>query len=153
MLLFRLLLLFTLVPFIEFVLLLWISRQTGLITAIVIVLGTGLIGAALARRQGLETLRRIQAEMSDGHVPGSMLLDGLMILIAGVLLIAPGVLTDLLGLSLLVPAVRERLKRRMIRWFREHTVVQLGPGGRESPLAPEEDVIIDADFTRYPREG
>ena len=152
MLLFRLLLLFTLVPFIEFVLLLWVSRRTGLLTAVIIVLSTGLIGAALARRQGLETLRKIQNEVARGQVPGSMLLDGLMILVAGVLLIAPGLLTDLVGFALLIPAIRERLKRRLLRWFREHTGAPFAPPGARGPsgAAMPDDVVIDADFTRYP---
>lgn len=155
MLLLRLVLLFTLVPFIELVLLLWISSKSGMVFTIALVVATGVVGAALARRQGMQTWRRIQQQVARGETPAGAMLDGLMILVAGALLITPGVLTDLLGFSLLVPVVRETLKRRVTAWFKERAVVEFRAQHQRGPAGFSErpdDAVIDADFVRQPAD-
>lgn len=109
----RLFLLFVIVPLIEIVLLIQIGSAVGLVPTIALVLITGAIGAALARSQGAQVLRGIRAEMAAGRVPASSLIDGLFVLIGGVLLLTPGILTDLFGLGLLLPFTRSRLKRSL----------------------------------------
>jgi UPF0716 protein FxsA len=115
----RLLLLFTTVPLIELSLLLWIGRWVGVAPTVALVLGTGFLGAWLARREGLRTLAQVQQEMAAGRLPAASLLDGLLILIAGAVLLTPGLLTDLAGFALLTPAVRrgvrEAIKERIER--------------------------------------
>ena len=108
--LFRLILLFTLVPLAELWLLIYISRYMTIPGTLGIVLFTGFAGAALARHQGWQTWRRLQEELRGGRVPADALLDGLMIFTAGVLMITPGVLTDAVGFALLLPPVRRLLK-------------------------------------------
>ena len=111
----RLLLLFTLVPLVELYLLIKIGGLIGALPTVLIVIGTGALGAFLARQQGFQVWRRIQTEMQMGHFPAEDMLDGLLIFAAGVVLITPGVLTDLTGLLILVP-----FTRRFIReWIRE----------------------------------
>lgn len=109
----RLMILFIAVPLIELALLIRVGQWLGVLATVLIVLVTGVAGAALARREGLRTLWRIQADLRAGRFPMGRLLDGVMILFAGGLLLTPGLLTDVVGLSMLVPASRAWLKRRV----------------------------------------
>jgi UPF0716 protein FxsA len=102
----RLLLLFTVVPLIELFLLIKIGGVIGVVPTIAIVIGTGVLGAGLARWQGLAVLRRINDDMTAGRLPTDALIDGLLILVAAAVLLTPGLLTDTLGFVLLVPASR-----------------------------------------------
>ncbi len=107
----RLLLLFTVVPVIELYILIKIGTHFGALTTIALVIGTGIIGAYLARQQGFFVWLRLQREMQEGRFPGDALLDGFLILIAGVLLLTPGLLTDICGFLLLIPVTRTLIKR------------------------------------------
>lgn len=107
----RLLLLFIIVPLVELALLLRIGAAIGLWPTIALVIVTGVAGAALARSQGMRVLLRIQSEMSAGRMPVGELLDGLLIFIAGALLLTPGLLTDVVGLGVLLPGPRAVVKR------------------------------------------
>jgi UPF0716 protein FxsA len=118
----RLLVLFIIVPLIELALLIELGGIVGVWPTIALVLGTGAVGAALARSQGARVLREIRAELAMGRMPAARMLDGLMILIGGILLLSPGVLSDLLGIALLFPPSRVAFKQilrirleRMIR--------------------------------------
>lgn len=127
----RLLFLFVLVPFVELVILLRVGAVLHVGPTLGLIVLTGVIGAALARRQGVRTLQRINAELSAGRMPTSELADGALILLAGAVLITPGFLTDAFGLALLVPAFRSRFKQAMTRYFQSRIVVggfQPGPG-------------------------
>ena len=107
--------LFTVIPLAELWLLFRLSGVFGFWTTIFVVLATGALGATLARWQGLRALQRVQQEMQQGILPAKALGDGALILVAGVLLITPGVLTDALGLSLLVPPLRAGVAARSDR--------------------------------------
>ena len=115
-----LMILFTAIPLVELWLLFQMGNWIGFWTTIGLVLGTGFAGAALARWQGWQVMERVQGEMRQGMLPASAMGDGALILVAGVLLITPGVLTDLLGLSLLVPPVRTLLKKVIGWWWTRH---------------------------------
>jgi UPF0716 protein FxsA len=112
---FRLLALFILVPLVDLAILIRVGQMIGLWPTIALVVATGTAGAFLARSQGTRVLRGIRTEMSVGQVPSSRLLDGLLVLVGGVLLLTPGLLTDLVGFLLLLPPSRERLKRGLRR--------------------------------------
>ena len=149
----RLILIFTILPLIELWLLMWISTQTGVILTISLVIITGVIGAALARRQGWRVWSEIQAQLARGETPAGILLDGLMILIAGALLITPGVLTDIIGFALLIPRFRAFIKRRLTDWFKKRTVVHVQTfhaRTHDESRNQTDDNIIDAEFTRMP---
>jgi UPF0716 protein FxsA len=107
---FRLFLLFTCVPLVELYILLQIGSVIGAANTILLVILTGVLGAFLAQREGIRTLRTIQSVMARGEMPGEPLLDALLILVAGFVLITPGILTDLLGFLLLIPATRLRIR-------------------------------------------
>lgn len=113
----KLLALFVLLPLVELAVLIQVGRAVGLLWTLVIVLLTGVLGAALARRQGLRAWLAIRSELQEGRVPGEALVDGLLILIGGIVLLTPGILTDLVGFSLLIPATRQALKRSLRRRF------------------------------------
>ena len=114
----RLFLLFTIVPLLELALLIELGGIIGVTNTIAIVIITGFIGAALARSQGFGILNRIQAEMAQGQLPGDSMVDGLLVFAGGLLLLTPGLLTDVLGFSLLIPASRSFLKTYLIRYFK-----------------------------------
>ena len=143
----RLLLLLTVVPLVELVLLLWLASVTGWLLTVLLVLGTGVVGAFLARHEGLRCLRRAQRQVAEGQLPGDALLDGVMILAAGVLLVTPGMLTDLLGFALLLPPFRRLVKRR-IKYRFEARLRVFTHDGRPRPTGepPSRDKIIDVQI-------
>lgn len=102
----KLLLIFTIIPFVELSILLEIAARTSTMTALGIILLTGVVGAYFAKDQGRRVIYNIQSELNRGTMPGNELLHGLCVLIGGVLLLTPGILTDLFGFSLLFPATR-----------------------------------------------
>jgi UPF0716 protein FxsA len=84
---------------------------------ITVVIVTGIVGSMLARQQGWSAWRRLQDELSDGKVPIA-LVDTIMIFVAGAFLITPGVLTDIFGLSLLIPFCRTMYRALLVRYFK-----------------------------------
>ena len=107
----RLLLLFTLVPLLELFLLVKMGTVIGIGATVLIVICTGVLGAWLARWQGLGVLRRLTEDLNEGRLPADTLIDGLLILIAGAVLLTPGLITDALGFLLLVPQGRAVVRK------------------------------------------
>ena len=122
--LFRLFLLFALLPVIELALLVHIGSRIGVTPTVALVLATGAAGAFLARAQGLRALRRLQEAVGAGSFPGDEIFDGVLILGGGLLLLTPGLLTDAVGFGALVPGTRRLLKRFLKRQVR----LRLRPG-------------------------
>ena len=106
----RLLLFFTLIPLAELFILIEIGSRFGALTTIVIIIGTGVLGAYLAKQQGFQVWLKIQGEIGQGKFPANELLDGLLLLIAGVVLLTPGLLTDLMGFIILFPVTRQYIR-------------------------------------------
>ncbi|MCY3827339.1 MAG: membrane protein FxsA [Candidatus Dadabacteria bacterium] len=109
----RLLILFTVVPLVELALLIKLGNVIGLWPTIFIVIATGVLGAALARSQGTQVISAIRAEVAEGRPPTESLINGLLVLVGGVVLLTPGLLTDLLGFSLLIPFTRDWFKKKL----------------------------------------
>jgi UPF0716 protein FxsA len=114
----KLLIIFTIVPVVELIVLLKVGAMIGTIQTIALIILTGMAGAYLARTQGLNLVYRIQSELNQGRLPTEELLDGAMILAGGILLLTPGFCTDLLGFTLLVPAPRAFLKKAVQTWMK-----------------------------------
>jgi UPF0716 protein FxsA len=110
----KLLLLFLTVPLVEIVLFIEIGSRIGTWTTLLVVALTAILGATLAHREGLRTWWRIQEKLYSGLMPDEDLLDGLLILIAGAVLLTPGFLTDALGFLMLYQGTRQVIKR----WLR-----------------------------------
>ncbi|MBT3192482.1 MAG: FxsA family protein [Verrucomicrobia bacterium] len=115
---------FIVLPITELWLLFKVDEHLGLGATILIVVMTGFIGAWLARAQGLMVTMQIQRDLAEGRMPAPRLIDGMMILIAGALLITPGLLTDTVGFLLLVPAVRSIIRA----WLRQKMEQKLKDG-------------------------
>jgi UPF0716 protein FxsA len=115
---FRLIVLFTVVPLVELAILIELGQRIGLSSTIAIVILTGFVGAALARSQGFGVLNRIQSELNTGQLPADGLFDGALILAGALLLLTPGLITDLFGFALLLPASRKLLKVYIRNYFR-----------------------------------
>ena len=108
-----LLVLFIAMPILELMVLLRVLTAAGWVNTLGLVVFTGVLGAALARAQGLIVVAQIQRDMAEGRMPAPRLMDGVMILIAGVLLITPGLITDSVGFMLLIPAIRSAIRAWM----------------------------------------
>jgi len=111
----KLFLAFTIIPFIEIYLLIKIGSYLGAFNTVIIVILTAFFGALLARYQGFKTMLRVRESLERGEMPAEELMDALLILLAGIVLLTPGFLTDLAGLIILVPSTRLMFKR----WLRK----------------------------------
>ena len=111
----KLFLLFTLVPLIELYILLKIGSVMGALNTILLIIVTGILGASLARLQGYRTVQQISASLAQGVMPAEEMVDAVLIFVAGVVLLTPGVLTDIAGFLLLIPYTRTMFKR----WLRK----------------------------------
>jgi UPF0716 protein FxsA len=123
----RLILLFVTVPLVELALLIWVGNRIGPLMTVALVIGTGILGATLARLEGLATLRRFQNRMDAGELPHQDIIDGLLILLAGAVLLTPGLLTDTVGFLLLVPPVRALVRGEIFRRL-EKRFLRVPPG-------------------------
>lgn len=120
----KILILFTVVPLVELALLIEVGGQIGAANTIAIVILTGLAGAALARSQGFQVIDRIRTEMAAGQLPGDSLIDGVLVLSGALLLLTPGLITDTIGFTILIPFTRAIFKTYLKRYFQ--TKVQTG---------------------------
>jgi UPF0716 protein FxsA len=123
---FKIFLAFTLIPAVEIFLLIKIGSSIGALNTLLVIIITGFLGAYLARLQGMYTLSKIQSNLQQGIMPAEELIDALIILIAGIVLLTPGFLTDATGLLLLIPQVRFYFKRwlrkKFDHWINTHDI-------------------------------
>jgi UPF0716 protein FxsA len=110
--------LLVLVPLVELYVIVEVAGRLGVLETLVLLVATTVGGAWLVKREGLGVARRVQEQMQRGEVPAAEVVDGLLVLAAGVLLLTPGFVTDALGLLLLVPFVRRPLRGLAFRRFR-----------------------------------
>ncbi len=149
----RLFALFLIVPLLDLALLVAVGERIGFWPTLAVVVLTAATGSWLAKREGLAAWQRVQQKMTSGGVPGPELIDGLLILIAGTLLLTPGFLTDLAGLVGLFPPTRSLLRSTVREWFEQsvatgkiHVVsggLRGGPVG--SPFAARPPIVEDAE--------
>ena len=132
-----LLLLFIIVPTVEIALFIEVGGEIGILPTVLLTFATAVAGTAMLRIQGLGTLRRAEAAMARDEPPVAELVDGIGLLLAGLLLLIPGFATDAIGLLLFVPPVRQLLARRILKG------VKARRRGRQ-----QESDIIEGDFER-----
>lgn len=111
----KLLGLFILIPVIEILILVKIGSRVGFWATLALIVIPGVLGAAMARSQGLAVLSEIKNELAAGRMPGSRIIDGILILMGGLLLITPGIITDILGFSVLFPGLRSFYRAALTR--------------------------------------
>ena len=114
----KLLFIFVTIPLVEMLILIKLGEAIGFWPTMAMVVVTGIIGASLAKAQGFLALNRIRSELNTGKLPADELVDGLLILIGGIVLLTPGLLTDLAGFSLMVPAIRTVIRKWLQRRFK-----------------------------------
>ena len=146
----RLIILFITIPLVEIILLIWVSTRTHWSSTLMLVILTGAWGAYLAKSQGYSILAKIQAETAAGRVPTAELIDGLLVLIGGIVLLTPGLLTDLAGFCLMVPGfraiIRERVKKKFaaqVGHFQMPTPGGMGTRPQDAHNRPKDDDVID----------
>lgn len=139
-------------PLVEIAVFVLVGSHIGVLPTIGLVIATSVLGGFLLRVQGLGAMARISAAMERGDAPGRDLVHGLMIMVAGMLLLVPGFVTDAVGLLLFIPPVRD-LGWRLIR----NRIVIVGAGGQRNPQgAPwrrSRGRTIDLDEDEFRREG
>lgn len=112
------LLLLIIVPATEIGIFILSGKTIGVMPTMMLIVFTGVVGAYLAKKQGLETIQKVQNQLRHGEVPGEALIDGVCILIGGLLLLTPGFITDIVGFLLLVPQTRTVFKKMLEKIFR-----------------------------------
>ncbi|MCT8998101.1 FxsA family protein [Chelativorans intermedius] len=135
------------IPLLEIAVFVVVGGQIGVLATLALVLATAVAGSILLRIQGFGVLARVQQTLNEGRVPGRELVHGVMIMIAGILLLTPGFVTDALGFLLFIPAVRD------IGWtfLRERIVIVGGGNGRGGATGGSRDKVIDLDMEDYSR--
>jgi UPF0716 protein FxsA len=108
---------FLVVPIIEIAVIIKVGAAIGVLNTIGLLILSSIVGSWLMKREGLGVLRRIQESMAAGRVPGKELVDAFLILFGGALMLAPGFLTDIAGMALLLPPVRAGVRRLLRRRF------------------------------------
>jgi len=108
-------------PLVEIAVFLQVVAWIGVLNALALMVAISLCGAWLVKRQGIGTLARMRTELDQGRIPTGPMTDGGLLAAAGFLLLVPGFVTDVVGLALLVPAVRGGVRRRLGRRFTVRT--------------------------------
>jgi UPF0716 protein FxsA len=110
--------LFVVMPIAELAVIVRIGQSIGVLDTVVLLLVVGALGGWLVKREGIGVARRLQATVATGGVPGVELVDAFLILLAGALLLAPGFISDVLAIALLVPPVRAGVRSLLLRRLR-----------------------------------
>ena len=138
-------------PLIEIAGFVIVGREIGALATIGLVLATSILGGVLLRVQGFGTLARIRATVDSGGSPGRELVHGVMIMFAGFLLLLPGFFTDIIGIILFIPPVREAAWRLIRSRVTVVGSASVGAAGAWRPRSREN--TIDLDEEDYSREG
>ena len=128
------LLLIIAVPIAELIVMFKVADAFGWLETLSVLILISVAGAWLVRRQGIKTIMRIQGELSEGKVPTKSVVDGLLVLVAGVLMFTPGFVTDAVGILLLFPPTRIALRGLLIRRYRSRLDVYQNPAARSGPM-------------------
>lgn len=111
-------LLIIIIPAADIGLLLFFGKLIGVWPTLFLILFTGVVGSYLAKKEGIQTIRKAQEQLRNGQIPGEAVLDGICILVGATLLITPGFITDILGFLMLFPPTRKLFKFFMKNSFR-----------------------------------
>lgn len=136
--LYYLFVLFVIVPIIEIYLFMVVGGLIGVLPTILLVILTAMLGSILLQQQGIATLQRVHSALQQGQLPTAALLEGVVIIIGGVLLLTPGFLTDILGLLCLIPVTRGYF----MVWLAQRVQVH------SSRASPDEHLTIEGEYRR-----
>lgn len=158
---FILLIIFVLVPVIELNVLIRVGESLGSWTTVGLVLFTAVVGVSLVRSQGISTLMQVQKKLARGEAPGQEIVEGMMLAMAGLLLLIPGFVTDFIGLLLLTPITRipvagflyKRMQLKVSRQGGFHAgfgTHNPRPPFGDDPFKRDEGNTFDGDYERKP---
>ncbi len=137
-------LLFVAFPLIEIAVLIKVGQAIGFWPTMLLLIAAAVLGASVIREQGLSAASRAFEVMREGRIPIAPMLDSYVIIMAGLLLIIPGLITDVIGLLLLVPPVRRWCIRRVVPELYDHPLVS----GRDRRVEPRQPTVIDGTYER-----
>lgn len=140
---------FVAVPIIEIAVIIKVGGLIGAWQTVALIVLTAAAGTYMVRAQGFQVLRRAQGSLDRGEFPAGALIDGLALLVAGVLLLTPGFVTDAFGLALLVPPFRRWAARAVWRWLAARAEVRVAGGFRRH----SDDGVVEGEFHEIPPDG
>lgn len=146
---FLLFIIFIIIPVVEITVLIEVGEQLGAFPTVALVILTAAVGASLVRSQGLQTLMSAQKKMQQGQQPGQEVIEGVMLAIAGIMLVTPGFVTDFLGLVLLLPISRQFFASKLLERIIIKNMAQQGQpfnGGFSQQGQEQDSDIIDGEF-------
>ena len=126
---------FVVVPIAEIAVIIAVGEHIGVAATILLLLSFSVVGAVMAKRQGVDVWRRLRATMKQGQIPSSEVLEGFLVLLAAALLLTPGFITDALGLLLLVPSCRTFIQRHAKRLIKLGVAARLSKASRLAKVA------------------
>ena len=150
---FILLSLFIGLPMVEIYVLIQVGHQIGALWTIALLIAVAALGSALLRLQGLATLAHVRAAMARGELPTEAILEGLVLLVAGVLMVTPGFVTDIAGLLCLLPPLRRAIARALGAglMLREQRGPGMRPPGSNGGSSAPSQQVLEGDY-RVERE-
>jgi UPF0716 protein FxsA len=148
-----LLLVFLVAPLAELYVIVQVAGGVGVPETILLLVAVSMIGASLAKWQGISVLRRMQVTISQGKVPSNELVDGGLIMLAAALMIAPGFITDCIAIALLLPPVRAVVRPALLRRLRAGGGLTTVIGSRRWSTAASDDELWDAESWEAPAPG
>ena len=152
---FKLFLLFAILPMVEIMLLLNVSDTIGGWNTFGLVVLTAFIGAHLVRSEGISTLNKVQSKLAQGTVPSKEMSEGILLLVAGVLMVTPGFITDLIGLLFTIPTTRGFFAQHLLGAFVAKG--RFNVHGTGQPFGPSnhsaQDDVIDAEYHEKPSDS
>lgn len=145
---------FIVVPILELAVIIQVGQAIGVLPTIALLVADSLLGAVLLRLQGRAAWRHFNAALAAGRMPGREVVDGVLIIFGGALLLTPGLLTDVLGLVLLVPPTRAVVRSVLLRRFGARLVASASSGARTrvfgfgtAPPPRARDDVVDSSAT------
>lgn len=146
----KLLMLFTIVPVVELYILVKVGEEIGTMNTVALVIITGIAGASFAKSQGAQIISKIRSSLNQGQMPGKELLQGAMVLAGGILLLTPGFLTDLLGLSMLIPLTRKLYADMTLAYFKKKFQARQWQYSAHSTDTEADDDDNDEEIIQHP---
>ena len=135
------------VPIVEIVLFIKIGSLLGLWLTILVVVLTAIVGTNLVKSQGLNAIKEVQSSFLQGQDIARSLINGTLILIAGVLLLTPGFFTDFIGITFLIPMTRNMWISYGIKHFPGFVFINSNNNSKNNPHFKEKNDVIDGDYT------
>lgn len=113
---------FIIVPILELAVIIQVGSSVGVLPTLGLLIVVSIVGAWLVKFQGMGVLMRMRQQLAQGKMPTDELMNGVLILVAGALMLTPGFLTDALGLSLLIPPIRAAIRQMLARRFTRRVI-------------------------------